>query len=373
LVRSYHDEQKLQLSQKIRDICKDMPVWFIDFIRAQAEVLEPRTRFNYCIDARIFFNYLIHEHKLFYGYQMFQITPTLLSKLSLRDLEIYIEYLTYYVKVETVDSDDVPSSPIPAQKEIIREDAFTETEYENGEHGKARKIASLRSMFKYLYRAELITSNPAELLTTPKIHERSITRLTPEEVQRLLAAVEAGEGLSNRQKSYQRKTLKRDLAMLTLFLTSGIRVSDLVGLNIEDVHFESYSFRVIRKGGNENILYFGEETANALKTYIEERQNTGTYEKNSPLFLSMQNKRITVRAVENLVEKYAKIAVPLKKITPHKLRSTYGTMLYQNTGDIYLVADVLGHKDVNTTRRHYAAMSEENRKMAAHAVKLRED
>ena len=86
----------------------------------------------------------------------------------------------------------------------------------------------------------------------------------------------------------------------------------------------------------------------------------------------MQNRRITVRAVENLVKKYASNVTSLKKITPHKLRSTYGTALYQETGDIYLVADVLGHKDVNTTRKHYAAIEDSNRRKAAKAVQLRE-
>jgi integrase/recombinase XerC len=91
------------------------------------------------------------------------------------------------------------------------------------------------------------------------------------------------------------------------------------------------------------------------------------------LFLSMQMRRISARAVENLVKKYAKIAAPLKKITPHKLRSTYGTMLYHETEDIYLVADVLGHKDVNTTRKHYAAASEEHKRIAAKKIRLRDD
>ncbi len=119
------------------------------------------------------------------------------------------------------------------------------------------------------------------------------------------------------------------------------------------------------------MLYFDEETAEALEGYLQERKNLGTYALPSPLFLSMQGKRITVRAVENMVKKYARLAAPLKKISPHKLRSTFGTMLYGETGDIYLVADVLGHKDVNTTRKHYAAMSEENRRRASKAVKLR--
>ena len=87
----------------------------------------------------------------------------------------------------------------------------------------------------------------------------------------------------------------------------------------------------------------------------------------------MQSKRLTVRAVENLVKKYAAIVTPQKRISPHKLRSTYGTNLYRETGDIYLVADVLGHKDVNTTRKHYAAVSEDRRRLAAKVVKLRDD
>jgi len=92
------------------------------------------------------------------------------------------------------------------------------------------------------------------------------------------------------------------------------------------------------------------------------------------LFLSMQKRRITVRAVENMVKKYALVVAPLKKrLSPHKLRSTFGTNLYHETGDIYLVADVLGHSDVNTTRKHYAAMSDDRRRLAAQSVKLRDD
>ncbi len=358
--RNYHDEQSLKLNTKIREICKELPPWFTDFIRATSDTLEPRTRFNYCIDTRIFLNYLISENSKFYGYRLNNVEAEKLGELTRRDLDLYLDYLSYYVRIGETKGES-------------EDDLGTETEYENGEHGKARKIASLRSLFKYLYKSEIIKANPTYLIPTPKIHEKSITRLTPEEVSSLIKAVNNGEGLSDRQRSYQKKTLKRDIAMITLFLTTGIRVSELVGIDIEDVDFETNSFRVIRKGGNESILYFNRDTAAVLNDYIQERQNTGTYDRSSPLFISMQNKRITVRAVENLIKKYAMIAVPLKKITPHKLRSTFGTMLYQNTGDIYLVADVLGHKDVNTTRKHYAAQSEDNRKYAANAVKITEN
>ena len=132
--------------------------------------------------------------------------------------------------------------------------------------------------------------------------------------------------------------------------------------------------KVRRKGGYEDVVYFGEEVESALLSYLEQRKHTipNSGHENA-LFLSLQNRRITVRAVENLVKKYASLVTGLKKITPHKLRSTYGTTLYQETGDIYLVADVLGHKDVNTTRKHYAAMQDANKRKAAKTIRLREE
>lgn len=150
-------------------------------------------------------------------------------------------------------------------------------------------------------------------------------------------------------------------------------MSECVGLDIQDVDFDNQRLKVRRKGGYEDIVYFGEEVEDALYDYLEERERIIPLNGHeNAFFLSMQNRRITVRSVENLVKKYASRVTTLKKITPHKLRSTYGTTLYQETGDIYLVADVLGHKDVNTTRKHYAAMQDENKRKAAKAVKLRE-
>ena len=187
--------------------------------------------------------------------------------------------------------------------------------------------------------------------------------------------VENGEILAGRAQKYSENTRLRDLAMLTLFLGTGIRVSECVGINLSDVDFSINGFLVTRKGGAQAILYFPEEVADVLKRYIAERMKIETLPgEEDALFLSLQRKRMGVRAVENMVKKYALRIAPLKsRISPHKLRSTFGTNLYRETGDIYLVADVLGHSDVNTTRRHYAAMSEDRRRDAAKAVKLRED
>ena len=156
---------------------------------------------------------------------------------------------------------------------------------------------------------------------------------------------------------------------------TGIRVSECVGLDVTDIDFNTNGIRVIRKGGSEMIVYFGDEVEKALKDYINgSRKLVNPQEGHeNALFYSTQRRRIGVKAVENLVKKYSRQVTPLKKITPHKLRSTYGTTLYQETGDIYLVADVLGHKDVNTTRKHYAAQDESRRRSAANVVKLRKE
>ena len=167
-------------------------------------------------------------------------------------------------------------------------------------------------------------------------------------------------------------TKVRDLALLTLLLGTGIRVSECVGLDINDVDFRNGGIKIRRKGGNEAVIYFGHEVEDALLDYMDERQHKipASGHENA-FFLSMQNKRLSVRSVEKLVKKYASKVTSLKKITPHKLRSTYGTNLYRETGDIYLVADVLGHKDVNTTKKHYASISDERKRSVVGKVKLR--
>ena len=221
----------------------------------------------------------------------------------------------------------------------------------------------------------MIQTNPTLLVDMPKLHEKEIIRLDPDEVARLLDFVEScGEGLTPHQKAYYEKTKERDLAIITLLLGTGIRVSECVGLDVEDVDFKNNGIKVLRKGGNEMIVYFGREVEKALRSYMEVREKIEPLSGHEhALFYSSQRKRINVKTVENLVKKYASQVTTTKKITPHKLRSTYGTTLYQETGDIYLVADVLGHKDVNTTKKHYAAIDDARRRKAASAVKLREE
>ena len=218
----------------------------------------------------------------------------------------------------------------------------------------------------------MLSSNVASIVKTPKIRSKEIIRLETDEVAKLINLAENPDLLTKQQQGFNKHTKKRDVAMLSIMLGTGIRVSECVGINNEDVDFKNNAFTITRKGGSRVVLYFSDEVKNALIAYIDEKNENPNIDPNeNALFLSLQNKRITVRAVENMVKKYAKIISPLKKISPHKLRSTYGTNLYRETKDIYIVADVLGHKDVNTTKKHYAAISEDNRRGVANVIKLR--
>lgn len=345
---NYHDEQNKKNILKMREILKELPGFCKSFFRGIEETTSSRTRLAYAYDLRVFFEFLHENNSVCSKMDITEFPLSILDKITREDIQEYIEYVSLYEK---------------DGKEITNE-----------ERGKSRKLASLRSFYNYYYTNELIEKNPAVLVPLPKQHQKEIIRLEPNEVAILLDMVEDGDKLTESQAKYHEKTKLRDVAMLTLLLGTGIRVSECVGLDIMDLNFDTNGMKIRRKGGYETVLYFGEEVEKALRDYLEQRKHIIPQSGHeNALFLSMQNRRISVRAVENLVKKYASNVTTLKKITPHKLRSTYGTTLYQETGDIYLVADVLGHKDVNTTRKHYAAIEDERRRKAARVVKLRED
>jgi integrase/recombinase XerC len=340
LSRLSRTELNVQRTEKLRAVLATLPKFCAEFFRGIEPHTTLLTRINYAYDIRLFFSFLEKE----LGKEnVMHMSAKQLEDITLSDLERYIEYLRLYYKNDQ-------------QKEFV---------VENSEKGIKRKISSLRTFYHYFYNKEVISSDITSRLQTPKIHEKPILRLTHDEAMKLLYLVETGDGLTPKQREYHKKTVLRDMAIITLLLTTGIRISELCALDVSDFDFASRSFKVLRKGGNEALLYFGTEAEAALTAYIEQRKAAGNYSQDSPMFLSLQNRRISVRALQELVKKYASIAVPLKNISPHKLRSTYGTMLYQSTGDIYLVADVLGHKDVNTTRKHYAAVDEETRRLMA--------
>ena len=346
---TYHEQKDVENILRLREVLTTLPPFCRDYFRAIDTTTTTKTRISYAYDIRIFFQFLLDKNPAFKDYKMTDFTVNVLDQIKALDLEEYQEYLKVYQAGDK-----------------------TET---NGERGLKRKISALRSFYAYFYKREMIETNPTVLIDVPKIHDKSIIRLDTDEVALLLDYIEhCGDQLTGQKRVYYEKTKERDLSIVTLLLGTGIRVSECVGLDIEDVDFKNNGIKVTRKGGNETVVYFGPEVEKALKRYIEVRENIIPLEGHEhALFYSAQRRRIGVQAVENLVKKYASQITTTKKITPHKLRSTYGTTLYQETGDIYLVADVLGHKDVNTTKKHYAAIDDARRRQAAKAVRLRED
>jgi len=345
--RSYHEQLDKANTIKLPELLETLPDFVPTFFRGIDQTTSSRTKIAYAYDLHVFFDYLHQAHPDFMNREITSYTVTDLDNVKSIDLEKYMDHLRYY--------------------------SNEDTERVNQERGIMRKMSSLKTFYNYFFKKEMIFTNPTALISLPKLHEKEIIRLDIDEVADLLDQVESGEKLTEKQQAFHEKTKIRDLALMTLMLGTGIRVSECIGLNMDDIDFRNAGIHIHRKGGKEVIIYFGDEVEEALRVYENERKHIIPVKGHEEaFFLSLQRKRMSVRSVENLVKKYARTVTTLKNITPHKLRSTYGTNLYRETGDIYLVADVLGHSDVNTTRKHYAALDDERRRSARNKVQLRE-
>lgn len=343
--KTYHEQERNKCTLELRELQNELPKFLRDYFRGIENSTAPRTQIGYAIDLRTFFEFVKDNNSTYRDVDMHDIGIDILSQLNAQDIEEYLDYLKYYVK--------------------------NGHEYTNDERAIKRKLSALRSMYNYFHKKRIIDENPVLQVDMPKLHKKQIIRLDNDEVDDLLNVVESGDRLTKKQAECHDKLKVRDMAILTLLLGTGMRVSECVGINLEDVDYINDRIKIVRKGGYESFIYYGEEVRQALLDYMEERDEIDALEghKNA-LFLSSQRRRITVRSVELLVKKYAS-TVTGKHITPHKLRSTYGTNLYKETGDIYLVADVLGHSDVNTTRKHYAELEEDRKKSVKDAVVIR--
>lgn len=364
-MNEYVEAVKKQNILLLRSMLKKMPPFCTDYFRGIASSTSPRTQAGYCRDIYTFLQFIVMENPIYKDCPIREIPMQVLEELTSADIDEYLDHLNYYV--------------------------YEGIEYRNGESAKARKLSALSNMYSFFNRRQMVINNPLNAVERPKLHEKAIITLDQEQIFDLLDAVETPANMTERQKKFHNLTAARDRAILTTFLGTGMRVSELAGLNVTDVDFHNQTFRVVRKGGNESYIYFGEDIREALyyylgiPEYIDEPEDEIAKElsprecllkegkEESALFLSLRGNRMAVRSIEVMVKKYCTMINTNKKITPHKLRSTYGTALYRETGDIYLVADVLGHKDVNTTKKHYAQMNNENRRRAADIVTLKKN
>lgn len=334
-----HKQTDLYFTDKANEMLKSMPRYVQIYIRAIHNRTAPRTRYEYLKDIQTFLEYLSDTPSA--------VSLDDLSKLDKIKFEEYVEYLEHYEK--------------------------NGIERTNGRTSIKRKLSSLRKFFGYLFENGMIPSDEIRKVEMPKLHKKEIIRLEDDEASDFLNAVENGGRLTKKQADYYKIQNIRDMAIIYLLISSGIRVSECAELDVTDIDMKNACVHVTRKGGNEATVYFSDEAAGFLTDYLETRKVAKCSDDEKALFLSSRNKRLSVRAIEMLVKKYAQRSVPGKNITPHKLRATYATNLYNETGDIYLVAETLGHKDITTTKEHYANLSDKRKAENRNRVTFRKN
>jgi site-specific recombinase XerD len=310
----------------------------------------PMTRLAYLRDIRLFFTYLIAETDLTEAEKPADIKVRDLNGVRAADVNIFLDFLRSY-KVEKENAVYV---------------------YQNDNKSLARKRSSVSVLFKFLYREELVDKNITDgfdPIRLPKPGDREIRHLEEDEVMAMLDAVTAGTGLSKKEKEFWQKTKLRDRAILILFITYGLRLSELRELNVSSFNFGRGEFKIYRKRGKEVMMPLNRTAEHAVQEYLggERAAPEQIIEaERDALFLSLQGKRITERQIRELVKKYTGIALGTGKsggYSPHKLRATTATSLIERGNSIFDVQELLSHDNITTTQLYAAHRKQAKREL----------
>ena len=316
---------------------KELPSFLRGYFAYLKGNVLPMTRLAYLHDVKFFFQYLISETDLTRAETPSRISLEDLQEIQDADVNMFIDYCRRY-KVETEN---------------------TVYMYENTNKTLARKKSSVSVLFKYLYRDGLVEKNITDgfdPIRVPKPGEKEIKALQDDEVMIMLDAVTSGAGLTEHEKCYWQKTKLRDKAILIMFLTYGLRLSELQQLNVSSFNFGRGEFKIYRKRGKESIMPLNNSVTAVIHDYIDnERLPDDRLEEQhkDALFLSLQGKRMTDRQIRELVKKYTSIALKTSHsagYSPHKLRATAATSLIGRGNSIFDVAALLDHEQVTTTQ-----------------------
>lgn len=333
-----------------------LPNFLADYFLYLRNAIALSSRVAYLRDLLFFCNYLVNEKKLIGVHSVKEISLEAFVALTAKDINLYLaDYCTRYIK-ETENADYI---------------------MENHTRALARKRSSLSVLFKFLYRDQLMEKNITEgfnPIKLPKPQPDAIKRLEIEEVSRMLTAVETGEGLTEKESQYWEKTKKRDKAILVLFTTYGLRISELQQLNLSSFNYARNEFKIYRKRGKEVNMPLNQSALAVVQDYINLERPEG-YEADDPLFISLQGYRMTVRAIRDLVKKYTSIGMQTSRdngYSPHKLRATAASSLIQYGFSIYDVQNLLDHENVTTTQL-YAAHKKNAKRDLVNNYELLED
>lgn len=337
---NFSKQKRMKQIQTLYTLLKQLPVPAIQYLQEKEdEGLSFSTRIAYAYDLITFFSYLQSSNPVFKNIETHQFTIEHLQNLELNDFKEYRRFLS-----------GTELSDLHNENKAI-----------------ARKFAPVRGMFQYLYNTEQINANPASQLKLGKIKKQKTTiYMETTEIAALLDGLSTGHlNMSAHQRVYFEKTKLRDIAIMYILLGTGIRASECQGLDISDFNFRDNCFPVIRKGGELDMIYFNDQVKEALLNYINGPRSVVTPKPGheEALFLSLQNRRISIDAIEKLVSKYTKEICTNKKITPHKLRSTFGTLFYKASGyDLLATQNAMGHENPNTTQIYIGGKEEDKKK-----------
>lgn len=342
---SYKTQVDVKSLQLTKNVLCELPPYVTDYINSRMSSTSAKTLLQYTYSIRRFFSWLHQSAPELLQQPMSSISLDVLANITARDIEEYMMYLQ------------------------------SDTKNQNGRAGAAQKLAAIGSLFSYLYRHDDIPADPCAKVERPKlVKDKRIIYLSDKECIKLLDIIEFGDpSIPDHQLHYLENTRCRDLAITTLMLNTGIRLSECVGLDIGDIDLNERKIQVYRKGGKYQYLPINDEVIEILSAYLQQRKQIVVTDKqhSKALFLSMQNRRITGTAIENMLRKYILFAGITKPITPHKLRKTYGTALYRKSKDIFMTANALGHENVDTTSRHYVDDTAESLRKYADEMTIR--
>ena len=293
------------------------------------------------------------------------------------ELKVFLNFVAVVVKKESIKDLVVGDLEKLSLKHIDSYTSKSESGIKLSDNATRRKLAVVKSIYRYFIAIGSIKKNPTLLAKGPKVREHAVIKLSDAQVTALLHVIRTQESLNSEffitehAKSYNERMIPRDIAIIMVLLGTGMRISELVGLNMSDVDTsdpEKYYLHIIRKGADEDKVRIMGAVYNALENYIKSSRPTlvdSTLE--NALFVSTQGKRMSVNAVQKMVEKYCRLANLPDNISPHKMRATFATKVYAETKDIYAIKDALHHKTIDTAK-HYISDKEARIDAAAEAA-----
>ena len=344
---SYFEERDVKIRERMNNMLAKLPLYVSDYIvNLESRGLSSLTRYNYLEDISLFFQFIAGNSS-----KMKDVSFQVLERLKPIDIQKFLSNMAS------------GRQKISGRKILLSK---------SGIKAQARKLSSIKSLYRYLFINDFITSNMTTKIETPKLldEDNTIKRIDYSEAIEMMKATDSTGVFSEHQEKYNDGFIKhRDRAIISTFFATGIRVTEHVELDLNTVNLKKKYIDIRRKGGRLERLYINDDLIDILNTWLTYRETENIPKEEQAFFISIQKKRISVDAVDDVIKKYA-MAVLGKKLSLHKLRATYGTELYKRTGDIYQVATALGHKSVDTTRKHYADFDEQKKKDIAGKVKV---